>query len=106
MLLSMRHGRRCGDGWAKAQRAVTAGHDGRRGGGVCGDHQSLGRRQGVAPVGVGGSRGRVSRRVRASGEGLPRVTVVARVGVGVIVGFGVVPVAAVVGVGGRQRVVL
>lgn len=40
------------------------------------------------------------------GEGLARVAIVARVGVGVIVGFGVVPVAAVVGVGGRQRVVL
>lgn len=42
----------------------------------------------------------------SGGEGLARVPIVARVGVGVIVGFGVVPVAAVVGVGGRQRVVL
>lgn len=106
MLLPVRRGRRGGDGRAEAQRAVTAGHDGRRGGGVCGDHQSLGRRQGVAAVGVGGPRGRVSRRGRAAGEGLPRVAVVARVGVGVVVGFGIVPVAAVVGVGGRQSVVL
>lgn len=44
--------------------------------------------------------------VSRSGEGLASISVVARVGVGVVVGFGVVPVAAVVGVGGRQRVVL
>lgn len=42
----------------------------------------------------------------SGGEGLTSVSVVAGVGVGVVVGFGVVPVAAVVGVGGRQRVVL
>lgn len=39
-------------------------------------------------------------------EGLSCVAVVACVRVGVVVGLGVVPVAAVVGVGGRQRVVL
>lgn len=44
--------------------------------------------------------------VGSGGEGLARVSVVAGVGVGVIVGFGVVPVAAVVRVGGCQRVVL
>lgn len=97
MLLSVRHGWHCGGRRAEAQRAVTAGHDGRRGGGVCGDHQSLGRRQGVAAVSV---------RSVSGAEGLPRVAVVARVGAGVVVGFGVLPVAAVVGVGGRQRVVL
>lgn len=42
----------------------------------------------------------------SSGEGLPSVSVVACIGVGVIIGFGVVPVAAVVGVGRRQRVIL
>lgn len=94
VLLSERHGWRRGGRRAEAQGAVTAGHDGWRGGGVCGDHQSLGRRQGVAAVSV--------RRA----EGLPRVAVVARVGAAVVGGFGVVPVAAVVGVGGRQRVVL
>lgn len=60
----------------------------------------------MAAVGVGGPRRCVSRGVRAAGEGLPRVAVVARVGVGVVVGFGIVPVAAVVGVGGCQRVIL
>lgn len=44
--------------------------------------------------------------VGGGGEGLTRVSVVAGVGVGVVVGFGVVPVAAVVRVGGRERVVL
>ncbi len=39
-------------------------------------------------------------------EGLASISVVACVGVGVIVGFGVVPVAAVVGVGRRQRIIL
>lgn len=56
----------------------------------------------MAAISVRGARGGA----RAAGEGLPRVAVVARVGVGVVVGFGVVPVAAVVGVGGRERVVL
>lgn len=42
----------------------------------------------------------------SGGEGLASVSVVARVGVGVVVGLGVVPVAAVVCVGGCQRVIL
>lgn len=37
---------------------------------------------------------------------LARVAIVAGVGVGVVVGLGVVPIPAVVGVGGRQGVVL
>lgn len=105
LLPESRCGRR-GDGRTQTHRAVTAGHDGRGGGRVSGDHQSLGRGQGVTAVGVGGARGGVSRGVGSAREGLTRVAVVARVGVGVVVWFGVVPVAAVVGVGGRQRVVL
>lgn len=97
---------RGGGGRAQTQRAVTAGHDGRGGGRVSGDHQSLGRGQGVAAVGIGGARRGVTQRAGSAREGLTRVAVVARVGVGVVVWFGVVPVAAVVGVGGRQRVVL
>lgn len=43
--------------------------------------------------------------VSSSREGLPSVSVVASVGVGIIVGFGVVPVAAVVSVGRREGVI-
>lgn len=42
----------------------------------------------------------------SGGEALASVSIVACIGVGVIVGFGIVPVAAVVGVGRRKRVVL
>lgn len=120
----------------EAHRAVAAHHGGRGRGRVRGDHQSLRWRERMAAIGkryrcrccglrVAGQRGRARRwghctvtvscvlgltvSVRAmgsSGEGLASVSIVACVGVGVIVGFGVVPVAAVVGVGRRQRVVL
>lgn len=49
---------------------------------------------------------RVSGRADSGGEGLASVSVVVNVGVGVITGFWVVPVAAVVRVCGSQRVVL
>lgn len=42
----------------------------------------------------------------SSGEGLASVSIVASVGVGVIVGFGVVPVPTVVCIGRRQSVIL
>lgn len=44
--------------------------------------------------------------VSSSRVGLASVSIVARVGVGVIVGFGVVPVTTVVRVGRRERVIL
>ena len=94
----------------QAHRAITPNHGGRGRGGVGGDHQSLGRGEGVASVGIGlagkrggtrgGTRGRCGGWGMACGEGLAGVTVVTGVGVGVIVGLGVVPVAAVVCVGG------
>lgn len=49
---------------------------------------------------------RVSGCADSGGEGLASVSIVVNVGVGVITGFWVVPVAAVVSVCGRQRVVL
>lgn len=120
----------------EAHRAVAAHHGGRGRGRVCGYHQSLGWRERVAAVGercrrcrrglrMAGQWGRAWRRdhctvavscvlglsvsmctMSSRGEGLASVPVVACVRVGIIVGFGVVPVSAVVGVGGRQRVVL
>lgn len=48
----------------------------------------------------------VSGRADGGGEGLASVPVVVDVGVGVVAGFRVVPVAAVVSVCGCQRVVL
>lgn len=121
-MLAVRGSRRRRRWRFEADGAVTADHGGRRGRRVRGDHQGLGRREGVAAVGER-RRGRRRRTVRVSGErggagghaprrravtvvGVAGVAVVAGVGVGVVVGFGVVPVAAVVGVGGRQRVVL
>lgn len=116
----------------EAHSAVAAHHGGRGGGRVCGHHQSLGWRECVAAVrkrcrccGLTGQGRRARCRdhgtvavscvlglcvsgctVGRGGEGLACVSVVASVGVGVVVGFGVVPVAAVVGVGGCQCVVL
>lgn len=120
----------------EACRAVAAHHGRRWGGRVCGDHQSLGWWEGVAAIGKGcccrrcglcvaRQGGRARRRnhrttavscvlglpvsvwaVGGIGEGLTGVSVTSRVGVGIIVRFGVMPVAAVVGVGGGQRVVL
>lgn len=60
----------------------------------------------MAAVGIGGALGDVSCCVGPAREGLSRVPVIPRVRVGVVVWFWVVPVAAVVGVGGCQRVVL
>lgn len=120
----------------EAHRAIAAHHGGRGWGRVCCDHQSLGRWERVAAIGkwccccccglrMAGQwcwAGCCDHRTVAvscilglsvpvcamgsSGEGLTCVSIVASVGVGVIVGFGVVPVTAVVCVGRCQCIVL
>lgn len=118
----------------EAHGPIAAHHSGGWGGGVCRDHQSLGGRERVAAIGKwwghrssglrmarqwsrGGRRDHcvavsstlgwcVSGGANSGGEGLASVSVVVNVGVGVITGFRVVPVAAVVSVCGRQCVVL
>lgn len=92
--------RRWGCGWwsSMTQRTVAARHNGRR---IGGDHQSLGSWESVPTVCVGSAHSPTS--PAPSCEALP---IVASVGVGVVAGFGVVPVTAVVGVGGGERVVL
>lgn len=89
-----------GRGWRRSltQRAIAARYNGRR---IGGDHQSFGGWESVASICIGSASSSPS--PSPSCEALP---VVASEGVGVIAGFGVVPVAAVVGVGGGERVVL
>lgn len=92
--------------WLPTDRAVAPDHllRGRRRAGR--HHQRLrGSRGRVAAVGVDGAGARAP---RAGEGGLVGIVAVAEAGEGVcgVVGFGVVPVAAVVGVGGGQRVVL
>lgn len=89
--------RGCG-GRSSLQRTVAARHNRRR---IGGHHQSFRSRQSVSAVCVGSAPSSCG--PPCCCEALP---VIPRIGVAVVVAFGIVPVAAVVGVSGSECVVL